>query len=113
MRISIFGTGYVGAVSAGGLAERGHEVVGVDVSRLEIDLTNSGKSPIVEPRLAELLCKGITSRRIRGTSASICADLLAVVIRKSIEVAEMVKYTCNIRHAVKITFAVVPASVYL
>ena len=55
MRISIFGLGYVGAVCAGCLSARGHEVVGVDISKDKIDLINAGKSPIVEPGLGELL----------------------------------------------------------
>ena len=42
MRISIFGLGYVGAVCAGCLSARGHEVVGVDVSTTKIDLINNG-----------------------------------------------------------------------
>lgn len=45
MRISIFGLGYVGAVCAGCLSARGHEVVGVDISKDKIDLINAGKSP--------------------------------------------------------------------
>ncbi len=47
MRISIFGLGYVGAVCAGCLSSRGHEVIGVDISAAKIDLINKGKSPIV------------------------------------------------------------------
>jgi GDP-mannose 6-dehydrogenase len=224
MRISIFGMGYVGAVCAGCLAERGHDVIGVDVSELKVDLINRGKSPIVEPGLDDLLRQGVASGRIRGTTntheavldsdlsmicvgtpskrngdlelhfieavsrdigeaikkkkarhtvvvrstvlpgtvkntviplleahsgkkagtdfgvavnpeflrestaikdyyyppmtvigeldaesgdalASLYHDLPAVLIRKPIEVAEMVKYTCNVWHAVKITFA--------
>ena len=47
MRISIFGLGYVGAVCAGCLSARGHDVVGVDVAKDKIDMINAGKSPIV------------------------------------------------------------------
>ncbi len=68
MRISIFGLGYVGAVCAGCLSARGHEVVGVDVSTAKIDLINNGKSPIVEPGLEALLQQGIETGRLRGTT---------------------------------------------
>lgn len=68
MRISIFGLGYVGAVCAGCLSARGHEVVGVDVSTTKIDLINDGKSPIVEPGLEALLQQGIQTGRLRGTT---------------------------------------------
>ncbi|WP_422417605.1 nucleotide sugar dehydrogenase [Pseudomonas sp. GZD-222] len=68
MRISIFGLGYVGAVCAGCLSARGHEVIGVDVSKTKIDLINQGKSPIVEPGLEALLQQGIDTGRLRGTT---------------------------------------------
>ncbi|MEE1868085.1 GDP-mannose 6-dehydrogenase [Pseudomonas auratipiscis] len=68
MRISIFGLGYVGAVCAGCLSARGHEVIGVDVSKTKIDLINQGKSPIVEPGLETLLQQGIDTGRLRGTT---------------------------------------------
>ncbi|WP_407315137.1 nucleotide sugar dehydrogenase [Pseudomonas sp. nanlin1] len=68
MRISIFGLGYVGAVCAGCLSARGHDVIGVDVSKAKIDLINSGKSPIVEPGLGELLDQGIKTGKLRGTT---------------------------------------------
>lgn len=68
MRVSIFGLGYVGAVCAASLARRGHEVTGVDVSSVKIDLVNSGKSPIVEPGLEELLGDGVRARRIQGST---------------------------------------------
>ncbi|WP_137817271.1 nucleotide sugar dehydrogenase [Pseudomonas sp. 2FG] len=67
MRISIFGLGYVGAVCAGCLSARGHQIVGVDISALKIDLINSGKSPIVEPGLEVLLQKGVSNGNLRGT----------------------------------------------
>ena len=68
MRISIFGLGYVGAVCAGCLSARGHDVVGVDVAKDKIDMINAGRSPIVEPGLGELLAQGIQTGRLRGTT---------------------------------------------
>ncbi|TRX75565.1 GDP-mannose 6-dehydrogenase [Pseudomonas mangiferae] len=68
MRISIFGLGYVGAVCAGCLSARGHDVVGVDISANKIDLINQGKSPIVEPGLEELLQQGLRTGKLRGTT---------------------------------------------
>ncbi|MBD3656656.1 MULTISPECIES: nucleotide sugar dehydrogenase [Marinobacter] len=66
MRVSIFGLGYVGAVCTASLAHRGHQVMGVDVSPVKIDLINQGKSPIVEPGLEELLSEGRQAGRIEG-----------------------------------------------
>jgi GDP-mannose 6-dehydrogenase len=68
MRISIFGMGYVGAVCAGCLANRGHSVIGVDISDVKIDLINAGRSPIVEPGLEDLLHSGVAAGRIRATT---------------------------------------------
>jgi len=68
MRISIFGLGYVGAVCAGCLSTRGHNVLGVDISAAKIDMINQGKSPIVEPGLEELLAEGVKTGRLRGTT---------------------------------------------
>ncbi|MGP0174370.1 GDP-mannose 6-dehydrogenase [Pseudomonas sp. NCHU5208] len=75
MRISIFGLGYVGAVCAGCLSARGHDVIGVDISANKIDLINNGKSPIVEPGLEELLQQGLRQGRLRGTTDVITAVL--------------------------------------
>ncbi|CAM3966131.1 nucleotide sugar dehydrogenase [Ectopseudomonas alcaliphila] len=82
MRITIFGLGYVGAVCAGCLSARGHEVIGVDVSQTKIDLINQGKSPIVEPGLGELLEAGVRSGLLRGTtdvSAAVLASELSFI----------------------------------
>lgn len=67
MRISVFGLGYVGAVSCGCLADLGHTVVGVDVSQAKVDLINAGKPPIVEAGLNELLEKAIRNKVLRAT----------------------------------------------
>ena len=79
MRISIFGLGYVGAVCAGCLSARGHDVIGVDISANKIDLINNGKSPIVEPGLEELLQQGLRQGRLRGTT-----DVAAAVLESDV-----------------------------
>jgi GDP-mannose 6-dehydrogenase len=55
MNISIFGLGYVGAVTAGCLARQGHRIVGVDVHPQKVESFNAGVAPIVEPGLDEML----------------------------------------------------------
>ena len=67
-RISIFGLGYVGAVSAGCFAERGHTVVGVDVSAPKVATLAAGKSPILEKGLEDLLSKHVKTGRLTATT---------------------------------------------
>ncbi len=68
MRISIFGIGYVGAVSCGCLAELGHEVVGVDVSAEKVAMLAAGRSPIIEESIGELIACNVAAGRLRATS---------------------------------------------
>jgi GDP-mannose 6-dehydrogenase len=68
MRISIFGLGYVGSVSAACLARNGHDVIGVDPNLQKVDLINQGASPIIEPGLRELLSEFSKNGRIRATT---------------------------------------------
>ena len=68
MRISLFGLGYVGTVTAGCLAHGGHQVIGVDPVGSKVDLINSGKSPIIEADIGEILAAAVKSGRLRATS---------------------------------------------
>ena len=68
MRISIFGLGYVGTVSAGCLAREGHEVIGVDPVRTKVDLINSGQSPIIEAEIGEIIASTVKQGLLRATS---------------------------------------------
>ncbi|HTF44605.1 MAG TPA: UDP-glucose/GDP-mannose dehydrogenase family protein [Terriglobales bacterium] len=67
MRVSVFGLGYVGTVSAGCLAEEGHEVVGVDPVPTKVDLINQGQSPIIEADIGEIITTNARSGRLRAT----------------------------------------------
>lgn len=66
-RISIFGLGYVGAVSVACFADRNNQVIGVDVNPLKVDLINQGRSPIIESGLNQLMEKGVDQGRIQAT----------------------------------------------
>jgi GDP-mannose 6-dehydrogenase len=67
MRVSIFGLGYVGAVSLACLARDGHDVVGVDVDAAKLELIETGKTPVVEAGMVELMANAAASGRVRVT----------------------------------------------
>jgi GDP-mannose 6-dehydrogenase len=67
MRVSVFGLGYVGVVTAACLARDGHDVIGVDINPDKANAVAAGLSPIVEPGLADLLRAGAEAGRIRAT----------------------------------------------
>jgi GDP-mannose 6-dehydrogenase len=67
-KISIFGLGYVGAVSIAVLADNDNEIIGVDVNPTKVAMINAGQSPIIEADLPELMKKGVDEGRIRATT---------------------------------------------
>jgi len=67
MDISIFGLGYVGAVSLACLARDGHRVVGVDVDQAKLDLIAAGKTPVVEEGMVQLMADAVASGRVSVT----------------------------------------------
>jgi GDP-mannose 6-dehydrogenase len=66
-RISIFGLGYVGAVSLACLARDGHQVIGCDIDPVKLDLIRSRKSPILEEGIQELMRDVVDSGRVKVT----------------------------------------------
>ncbi len=82
MNISVFGLGYVGSVTGATLAEDGHSVVGVDVNPDKVACLNEGRSPIVEPGLAELIARNVANGRLSATTdpaAAIAATELSLI----------------------------------
>jgi GDP-mannose 6-dehydrogenase len=67
MKISIFGLGYVGAVSAGCLARDGHEIIGVDPNPTKVDMINAGQTPIIEDQIGEIIQQAVQSGTLRAT----------------------------------------------
>ena len=70
MKISVFGLGYVGTVSAGCLAASGHTVWGVDVNVDKVASINSGTAPIVEPNISDFIAKALTQGLLKATVSS-------------------------------------------
>ena len=70
MRISVFGLGYVGAVSAACLARDGHDVVGCDIDPIKLDLIRRGRSPIIEAGMPELIDRVVSAGKLTVTDDS-------------------------------------------
>lgn len=67
MKISIFGLGYVGAVSLACLSRDGHDVIGVDIDRTKLDLIMAGKTPVVEEGMVDLMARVAVSGKLTVT----------------------------------------------
>jgi GDP-mannose 6-dehydrogenase len=67
VRISVFGLGYVGAVSCACLPELGHEVIGVDTNAAKVGMINDGQSPVVESGIAELIDAAVRTSKLSAT----------------------------------------------
>jgi len=67
MRISIFGLGYVGAVTAACLAQQGHQVTGVDVNPHKTEIINNGHSPVIEQDIDEMIAQAVADGRLKAT----------------------------------------------
>lgn len=84
MKVSVFGLGYVGAVSCGCFAHDGLEVIGVDVNADKVGALAAGRSPIVEERIGDLIAEGVKSGRLTATT-----DVAAAVTRTDVSVVSV------------------------
>lgn len=73
LRVAVFGLGYVGTVTAAGLASRGHRIVGVDVDEHKVDQIRHGRSPVVERGVEELLAGAVRSGHLTATTEPVSA----------------------------------------
>jgi GDP-mannose 6-dehydrogenase len=73
LRVSIFGLGYVGTVSAACLARQGHHVIGLDSNPAKVEVLASGRSPVIEPGLAELIAAEVPRGRLAVSSDAVQA----------------------------------------
>ena len=84
MNVSVFGLGHVGTVVAACLAADGHRVVGVDSNAAKVELVNSGRSPVVESGLEDLIKLGIAagnlSATLSGEAAVLGSDLSLICV---------------------------------
>ncbi len=71
MRVSVFGLGYVGAVSAACFAKEGHTVTGVDIDPYKLNLIRQGRAPIVEENLEPMLQEAVLAGRLQVTDCAI------------------------------------------
>jgi GDP-mannose 6-dehydrogenase len=71
--VSVFGLGYVGSVTAACLAHKGSRVIGVDVNASKAEALNAGRSPILEPRLEEIIAECHKGCRLHATTDAVAA----------------------------------------
>ena len=69
MKISVFGIGYVGAVTSACLVDSGHTVIAMDKDAVKVKCIQEGRTPIVEPGLKELIEKGAKDGTLVGTES--------------------------------------------
>jgi GDP-mannose 6-dehydrogenase len=96
--ISVIGLGYVGAVSMACLAHLGFRMVGVDISEVRVEAINTGKSPIVEARLEDLLTEGVNKGLVSATHSLIGAVLRTDVTFVSVGTPTAADGSCDLTY---------------
>jgi GDP-mannose 6-dehydrogenase len=131
LKISIFGLGYVGTVSAGCLAHDGHEVIGVDPVRTKVDLVNAGRSPVIEAEIGEIIAAAVKSGSLRattdqdqalretelsfvcvGTPSQVNGNLDVAYVRRVCELIGQTLKSKSTRHTVVIRSTILPGTMH-
>ncbi len=97
MKVSVFGLGYVGAVSCACLPELGHTVIGVDTNPLKVQMINDGQSPVVEEGIDELIAAAVRRGALRATADLEDAVLHSEVSLVSVATPSNPNYTPDLR----------------
>ncbi|BBX64768.1 UDP-glucose 6-dehydrogenase UdgA [Mycobacterium saskatchewanense] len=109
MRCTVFGTGYLGATHAVGMAELGHEVVGVDIDPGKVAKLAGGDIPFYEPGLRKLLQENLAAGRLRFTTDyDVAADFADVHFLGVGTPQKKGEYAADLRHVYAVVDALVP-----
>ncbi|MEE6178838.1 UDP-glucose dehydrogenase family protein [Mycobacterium sp. 050134] len=109
MRCTVFGTGYLGATHAVGMAELGHEVVGVDIDPGKVAKLAGGDIPFYEPGLRKLLQENLAAGRLRFTTDyDVAADFADVHFLGVGTPQKKGEYAADLRHVYAVVDSLVP-----
>jgi GDP-mannose 6-dehydrogenase len=103
MKISIFGLGYVGVVTAACLARQGHIVIGVDINEEKVELLRSGKSPIVEDKIGEIIAETVGDGRLVATTDARTAFLETEVTMVCVGTPSTDNDDVDLRYVIRVT----------
>ena len=102
MNISIFGTGYVGLVNGACFAELGHDVYCIDVDKHKINLLNSGKMPIYEPGLKDLIVSNLAAERIHFSTDQEIAIKHAKILLITVDTPANADGSCDLQNVIAV-----------
>lgn len=109
MRCTVFGTGYLGATHAAGMAALGHDVVGIDIDPGKIAKLSSGEIPFYEPGLAKMLQDNLSAGRLQFTTDyDVAADFADVHFLGVGTPQKKGEYGADLRHVNAVIDELVP-----